>query len=103
MFKKFYCIYLCRTSTKRDFLHAFVAGPLWILHFGCADGGCLLGASYSVSLTTNATSVKGVIHLSYTIKESVHNSCSFRCFFVRIHNVKDPADIRKSLLRIKEF
>lgn len=36
----------------------------------------------------------------HTIKESVHNSCSFCTFFARIHNVKDPADIRKSLLRI---
>lgn len=51
---------------KEIFLHSFVAGPLWILHFGCADGGCLLGASYSVSLTANATSMKGLIHLSYT-------------------------------------
>lgn len=50
----------------KEIFCTLVAGPLWILHFGCADGGCLLGASYSVSLTANATSMKGLIHLSYT-------------------------------------
>lgn len=31
-------------SVQTGSLHFFVGGPLWILHFGCADGGIAFGS-----------------------------------------------------------